>query len=170
MQVCWQLCYVSINVSYFKRGICFKFVTKQLHHQLWMSLLFEVRDVVNVKWEKHFVFFLQALHHLLMNLRKSWKPTIEPSTCHPVVARMGAGCVDWHAVSVKSREPKKNTSMTGLSQSWRSLLSQTKSASSFSPLGSLPTPASLWETPSMVSVPPATAGNEPHSALKFNKK
>lgn len=57
MQVCWQLCYVSINVSYFKRGICFKFVTKQLHHQLWMSLLFEVRDVVNVKWEKHFVFF-----------------------------------------------------------------------------------------------------------------
>lgn len=71
-----------------------------------MSILFEVRDVANVKRERHFVFF-RALHHLHMNLRKSWDPTIEPSTCHPVLARMGGGCLDWHAVSVKSREAKK---------------------------------------------------------------
>lgn len=33
-----------------------------------------------------------------------------------------------------------------------------------------PTPASLWETPSVLSVPPGTAGNESQRALKFNKK
>lgn len=43
-------------------------------------------------------------------------------------------------------------------------------SAALAPLASLPTPASLWETPSVLPVPPATAGNEPRRALKFNKK
>lgn len=61
--------------------------------------------------------------------------------------------------------------MTGHSREDRPfLLHQPEPTPSFCPLACVSTLASPWETPSVLSVPPGTTGNESQWALKFNKK
>lgn len=61
--------------------------------------------------------------------------------------------------------------MTGHSQKdGPSLLHQPEPTPVISSLASVLTLASPWETPSVLSVPPGTAGNESQGAVKFNKK
>lgn len=49
-------------------------------------------------------------------------------------------------------------------------LTISKQTPSFVTPASFAVTAHLWETPSMLSAPTVTAGNEPRRALKFNKK